>query len=394
MKALVTERQNLFEPNPYIVMHVELVGDIRPHDLVAAIRRAYAANETTTSRINLSEGSARYERLVSSGCTARIVSSDWHDLICEQERSPFALDEGELVRSFIIPASCGAQLVIMAHHLVGDGKSIMYLIRDILTALAGDPLVFKPFTALTLDPHVDSLSVSARLYAKHCRRSWKEHPFTWADYHRLHHKYWSAHASRIEHRTLSATQTSQIIHAAKAADCSVNSYLLALLLREHQECHTIGIPVDIRDDDDQIMGNHVTGISITHRFDERCPLAENARRIHKKTQRKLRHRRMMALEFLALLPPTLIDAVLLQTHSCYCDPLSAQAARLMGYADKTRDLGLSNLGRITIPTQYNDYRIENIIFVPPAISYARNVTGASTVNGRLTIAAHKMHALS
>lgn len=103
---------------------------------------------------------------------------------------------------------------------------------------------------------------------------------------------------------------------------------------------------------------------------------------------------MMALEFLALLPPTLIDAVLLQTHSCYCDPLSAQAARLMGYADKTRDLGLSNLGRITIPTQYNDYRIENIIFVPPAISYARNVTGASTVNGRLTITTHKMHAHS
>lgn len=392
MRTLSTERPNLFEPNPYIVMLVELAGNMRPHDLVTAIQHAYAAHEVTTSRISLHNGVARYEPMTSSGCTAQIDDDNWHDLIRKQERLPFALDEGELIRSFIIPTPNGAQLVIMAHHLAGDGKSIIYLIKDILTVLAGVPLNYKPFTVSAFDPLSDSrLPLSARLYAQHCRRSWDERPFTWADYRSLHRHYWSAHASYMEYQTLSEGQTAQIVQAAKEAACSVNSYLIALLLREHQGCHTIGIPVDIRNDTDQSMGNLVSGISITHRFNNHRSLAENARCIHRKVQRKIQHRRMMVLGFLAMLPPTLIDAILLQAHGCYSSPLSAQAAQLIGYTGKTRDLGFSNLGRITIPTQYNGCRIDNIIFVPPTISYARNITGASTVNGKLTITAHKTH---
>lgn len=38
--------------------------------------------------------------------------------------------------------------MIMAHHLVGDGKSIIYFVKDIMNALADITLTYKPLTYL------------------------------------------------------------------------------------------------------------------------------------------------------------------------------------------------------------------------------------------------------
>lgn len=46
--------------------------------------------------------------------------------------------------------------------------------------------------------------------------------------------------------------------------------------------------------------------------------------------------------------------------------------------------------KIDIPTRYGNYQIENIIFVPPAVSYAHNIIGVLTVNGKMTFSLHEM----
>ena len=61
----------------------------------------------------------------------------------------------------------------------------------------------------------------------------------------------------------------------------------------------------------------------------------------------------------------------------------------MGYFGKNKkDLGISNLTVIDIPASYGNYKIDNIIFVPPAVSYSQNIIGVSTINGRLTFSYH------
>lgn len=54
----------------------------------------------------------------------------------------------------------------------------------------------------------------------------------------------------------------------------------------------------------------------------------------------------------------------------------------MGYIGKTRDLGITNLTVIDIPVLYGSYIIKNIIFVLPTVSYAHNITGILTINGK------------
>lgn len=320
-----------------------------------------------------------------------ITDKNWIELVRENEKLPFEIDKGELIRTFIIPADTGTQIMIMAHHLVGDGKSILYLIKDMMNALAEKPLTYKPLVLLDKNYFLDtSLSVSAKLYVRYCRRKWKNCFFTWQNYYDLHHKYWEAACSDIQYKTLSVSETEQIIEKARQIGCSVNSYLVTMFLQKYQKKCEVGIPVSIRESKNESMSNLTSGIKITHQFDMKKTFAENAMQIDAKIKSTLRRSRVFVLQFLAELPMTLVDAVLLNTHDRYSDRLAKQTAKVMGYQGKTRDLGITNLTVIDIPVLYGNHKIKNIIFVPPAVSYAHNIIGVSTVNGEMTFSFHNM----
>ncbi len=391
MNEILTERPNLFEPNVIISMCVELSGKICPQKLTAAVRKAYTANEAAMSKIVLKHGTACYERLPFTGCRTAVSDKGWLELVRENEKIPFAINEGELIRTFVIPTETETQILIMAHHLAGDGKSILYFIKDIMNALVGTPLSYKPLTLLTRHSFFrTTLPLPAECYVRYCNRKWNHDVFTWQDYYRLHNEYWKNTSSDITYQTLSVSETGQIIREAGQVGCSVNSYLVTLFLQKYQRKCEVGIPVSIREKDNEAMSNLTSGISIHYRYDRKKAFMENAMRVHKKIQKKLRQRKTFVLQFLAALPPTLIDAVLLSTHHCFRNRFAQQTARVMKYTGKTRDLGITNLTVLDIPILYGDYKIENIIFVPPAVSYSQNIIGILTVNGKMTISFHGM----
>ena len=122
-KYIRSERANLFEPNVYISMIVKLSGNLQSEEIEQAVYKAYEANEATTSKIVLEEnGDAYYEKMGSSGCKFIKDSCSWKELLYQSEKRPFALNEGELVRTFLTKENEQLILLIHAHHLVGDGS--------------------------------------------------------------------------------------------------------------------------------------------------------------------------------------------------------------------------------------------------------------------------------
>lgn len=93
----------------------------------------------------LEHGFAYYEKIPVSYCKIEIVNENknWIEIMGQNEKIPFAIDKGELVRVFIIPSEDKTQIMIMAHHLAGDGKSIIYFVKDIMNALSAIPLTYK-----------------------------------------------------------------------------------------------------------------------------------------------------------------------------------------------------------------------------------------------------------
>lgn len=73
-----------------------------------------------------------------SGCKVFMDQRNWLDILNENEKNTFRINEGELVRTFISEEKDEIRVFIMAHHILGDGYSLVLLAQDILSNLAGD----------------------------------------------------------------------------------------------------------------------------------------------------------------------------------------------------------------------------------------------------------------
>ena len=63
-----------------------------------------------------------------------------------------------------------------------------------------------------------------------------------------------------------------------------------------------------------------------------------------------------------------------------------KASYVIGYTSKLgTDVGITNLGVLDVKTQYGDYRITNMIGIPPQVSATRRVVSIYTYNGKMTI---------
>lgn len=391
-KYIRSERVNLFEPNDYIAMIVKLSGELSVREMQKAVYAAFNANEATMSRVVLEpDGTAYFEKMETTGCRFFDATLPWEKLVQNSERACFSLNKGELVRIFLTEEAGQQVLLIHAHHLVGDGKSILILLQDIISALNGQLLTYKPMTSIdrTFLEQRAKLPLLTKLYISSLNRKWKKQAkvFTWDDYYAIHQKYWEDNVSDIRFKICNFEK----IKDNCPENVSINSYLIAQLLKEHPQCSVVGLPVSIREDN--AMSNQVTGIEVNYRYDPQKPMEYNAGRIHRSIYKTLGSPlwKYFVLLFTQRLCPTLIDAVLLQSHGCFENDFAAKIANIMGYSGaRSRDLGVTNLGRIDIPSVHKKCVIHDILFVPPKVSYTKQVVGISTYGNKLTISYHHM----
>lgn len=391
-KYIRSERANLFEPNVYISMIIKLSGDLQSEEIEQAVYNAYEANEATMSKIVIdSNGNAYYEKMESSGCKFFINTYPWDELLCQSEKSPFALNEGELVRIFLTEENEQAVLFIHAHHLVGDGQSVVILLNDIVKGLNKQVLTYKSMRSVDRDflEKRAKLGKGTKLYIKWINMKWQKNArvFTWDDYYVIHKKYWNEYVSEIEWKTYDISE----LRTRSPKGVTINSYLITKLLREHLGCEVVGIPVSIRED--KGMSNQTSGIVVKYKYNSKRAFEVNANRVHKAIYKKLKNRdvKYFILLFMERLCPSLIDAVLLQSHGCYQNKMTENLAKVMGYiGDSGRDLGVTNLNIIDIPNIYERFEIKDIMFVPPKVSYAKKVIGISTYADKLNVCHHNM----
>ena len=92
--------------------------------------------------------------------------------------------------------------------------------------------------------------------------------------------------------------------------------------------------------------------------------------------------------FMGALDPTLKDALNLEHAGCFSGRVSSYLAQLLGYGNKVRDISITNLTRADIPIRYGEYEIKDLIFIPPVVSYAKNVYGIVTAGERMYVTRH------
>jgi len=381
----------LYEPSVYISLLASIEGDITKEEMKEAVEKGYTGNETTMSKVILENGNIYFQNLAATGCKVFTDDRNWQEIMHENEQSTFRINEGELVRSYIIPNKEGLSLFIMAHHIMGDGKALIMLLEDILCNLAGREVRYRPLNKEGAEkiPSDLKLPIPARIGIKALNAIWKRKRklFTWEDYYKVHEKFWKDRQSDIQFETIDKEQLDFIKAECKEWGISVNSYVVTKLLQKHPEYKNVCCPTSHRGEN-RSVSNLVVLVRMAYSYDTEKTFKANAKEVHKLIRQHLENSNEKYAIALSLgqIDPTLIDASLMYTHGGYQNSISKKIAHLIGYAgDKNTDLSVTNLQNVNFEIDYGRFRLKNATFTAACMSATENVACVSTFRDTMTI---------
>ena len=389
--VIETERVDLFDVNIVITMRVLLDRELEFDRLKEAFDKACSVHEVLGSKVVLdASGEAYYEKADGQNNSFTKTDSDLLTIIKGNQKKRFKIENGEFMRGFLSPDG----LVFMMHHLGGDGKSLLYFIETFMNCLEGKECEFVPFKNLTLEnlPAESKVPFFYKWLVKRWNKSWEKEKkiFDFSDMDREYESFWNNHETKIEIRRYEKEELTALLRKSKEAGVSLTAYVIADMIKDSDKANDIGLAVDGRTDANRSMGNQATGISVKYKYDPGKTVEENAKAVSRLMQKKLSddRYRFFVLKFMGLIDPTLKDSLNLEHAGCFSGKTSAKVAELLGYGNTAKDISITNLTRVDIPLEYGDVKIEEIAFIPPIVSYAKNVYGMVTANDVMIVSRH------
>lgn len=381
----------LFEPSVYISMLVSMDGEITAKELKEAVEKAYTQNETTMSKIVLNDGQAFFQKLSQTGCKVFEEHRSWREVMHESEKNTFRINEGELVRSYIFPKEEGCTLLVMAHHIMGDGMALILFLQDILCNLTDKEVDYRPLNREGIEqvPSDLKLPFFENTAIKNWNTMWEKNGriFTWQDYYNIHEKFWSCRQSDIEYEVIEKEELNEIKAECKKQEITVNSYMVAKFLHRNREYENFCCPISLRGSNRSIS-NQVALLRMPYKYNKKKTFIENAKELHKIIRHHIedRNKKYYISLMLGKLAPTLLDSVLMYTYGGYNNWISKLVATIMGYVgNRKTHLSITNLQNVDLKTDYKRFQLKDIAFMAACMSATKDVACISTFQDKMTI---------
>lgn len=397
---LLLERSFLFDPNIYMTVVVTIEGDVSEDELCEAVKKTYTQNQTTMSKVVFDDqGKVYLEEMEETGCKVFVDKRDWVEILRESERKPFRLENGELVRTFIIPRGKQKDIYIMAHHLSGDGGAILILAEDIFNNLEGREVQYKPAKVITSEESMKrgNLNFLQKLGLKTLSQKWGDSKkiFGWDDYYKVHEKYWKNRCTEISFHEIEGSELEELKAECKKLGVTVNTYLVTKLMNEHYpKSKKLGIPISVRGEEKSISCL-VSSATPHAQYDTNKEFVENLVIIDKAIKKDLKNDGEVYKipQFIAISDPTLVYAAYI--NDVFKNMENAQVDRmadilgLQGGHDRV-NLGITNLREITFATDYSRFKVTRVVPVAPLIATTEALFTISTFKGKMLIAETKV----
>ena len=395
---LMLERTFLFDPNIYMSVVMTLEGDIKTEDLCEAVKKAYTKNSMMMSKAVLDEkGSFYMEEMDETGCKVFIDNRDWQEIFHENECKPFRVDEGELVRTFIIPKGKETDIFFMIHHITCDGNGILIFAEDVLNLLQGKEVAYRTSNVMTREEAIKkgNLNFLEKLGLKKLSQKWWEEErvvFGWDTYYKIHEAFWKENKTEILFTEVEGDELEEIKATCKKHGATVNSYMVTKFMQDYQGRHKLGIPTSIRGNDRSISCM-VSSVIAYAEYDHNASFEKNLEKIDKVLKKEITNIRTVYYipQFVALSDGALVDASLVQQFIGFESGRADRMRQILGLYGKDRTtLGVTNLGVISIKKDYDGFKITKIIPVAPNVATSERVITISTYDGKMLIAENRI----
>ena len=425
-----TERQDLFDVSIVIAMRFHISGNVTESAIRMAFENAVRSHEILSTKVVIdAEGKAYYEKPEKENSANKLADSDsasssnklffevndWQSIIHREEKKRFKIEEGEFIRGFVYESGSdesgeGASILFMMHHLGGDGKSLVYFIETFMKCLAEegtkDVLEMRTIPAgdisdKALKDRVGPLALVPKIYNKKWLKEMdsKEEAgknvkrvFTFSDLDEAYDEYWKDRESEIKEYVIAPETMTNVLEKCKEWKIGFTAYFTTAFLRRMARKLDIGYAVDAREDGNKSMGNQATGISIKYAYNYDKSFRKNAEKVQSLMSNKLEDdgARNFILPFMAAFEPTLVDAINLEHAGAFRSKTSKSLANMLGYGKKTKDLSITNLTKLDIPDTYGSLKLDYFSFIPPVVSYGRNIIGLSTLGDCTVLTIHRI----
>ncbi len=395
MNRIDKERIWVFSPVNNIAFKAVIKGEIVEDQLIKAIIHTVNHYEMLNQKVILdNEGIAYFCKAENPKLVIEPMNCDWKELVREQQKIPFAIDKGELIRFFYQYTQSGILLMIIVHHIAGDGLSFTYLLQDIIKSLSGIQLEYNEISLFDMEslPTDSRLKFPMTWLLRTMNKKWKKSGiiFGFDDYLNMHNKYWSSNETFIDTYDIENEDYDNICKFSKLNSLTINTLITTALIRASDELSDVGLAASFRENGNTSMGGYATGISIKYKYNKKKDFVWNCKKVQKLIYGKLNNpvKKFFLLQFMSNIEPTLIDAIYFNACSDYYNKTAESFSKMFGYNGNPKGISITNLTKLPIEYKYGAYEITDFVFIPPLVLNAKRIIGIVTIKKKMTLSLH------
>lgn len=384
-KMSARERMRLWFPNINVVVIAKIKGDIDHRKFSQSLEKISKIHPLTRVKAIVGENG---EGVFTNRNVQKIPiflkqynsPEDIQQAVNEEIRIAWDFRTGPLLRLTILSSEDEHHLVFCGHHAICDGRSFIYLIRDLLSDYSGKihfstkEMKIPASEEERLPPGVKE-SFLAKIFISSMNKKWmrKNIQFSQQDYNRMHESFWKKRQTCVILESITEDEFSPFIKQCRLEECSVNSaiyvaFLLAQLHVQHELNERVLIPIDLRSylspPLEDVFGYFASALVIKNVIDGKIGFWETVRNFEKEVNRNKKIKNVFSFINTTLFEPSLLDAAIFAQNGNLEDEqalkLSAQIFNKLG-----TKLMVSNLGKIDIPKHYGELELLDI--VPPIL---------------------------
>lgn len=348
----------------------------------------------------------------------RVSDTQWFEELQHEVQTPFDLETGPLIKFILVHSEEVSDLVVICNHSICDGMALVYLIRDLLSCYMNPEQEIKTLIPPYNDdflPNKKVFSISSvlgKLIMAYTNNKWNKQPyyFTNEDYMALQIEYWEKISFGTVLLELESSETKELSKNCKKKGVSIGSAVTTAFIAAYQDIRSpfqknqklISVPFDLRRHAVTHIGDVfcfcVGSPRFSYEFNPKKSFWDNVSILHKEIRQRVKKLDSSGLKAPDL-HPTLMDA-----FSCFA-PLKkivpdayTKTENLEQFSQDTKNVAFSfidksermipgtissNLGRLNIPENYGDLRINRIVFLPAISDSVPLILGGISIGDRM-----------
>jgi hypothetical protein len=403
---MLNERLFLRSPSINVCFRIILEGIIDKNQIENAVKKVCIKHPLLNSFVELDNDNNAW--FIQNGAYPGIEyfksgEIDWQTWYKKTDNVPFDFLQGPFVK-FCVIIGGNTELIILGHHIIGDGIAYLNLSKDVLLALDNNidisPQIPPLMPAGIKFKKTVPLGFLSKMYARKLNKKWRKTriQFSEDDYLEFFKQYRIKYSPNLYVASIEEEDTKILLERSKLNGLTVNEIITSAFSAAMMEKIAnysnkgirLGVVANIRGDlvsePYDCMGNYITGILAKISYDPSESFISNAKSIAKILRGQLKDikNRHLVVHFLNEFDKDLIESTIFAAYGNFEHQISKKLAELIGEQSENKGLGISNLGRHDLK-DYENINLLDMQFI--GLAFPANLLSVSiiTINNKLNI---------